>query len=94
LPKIAEGEDDILELLARGEIDLVINTPSHGRDKESDGFKIRRAASEQGVVCLTSPDTVRALYRILLKRDFSAIPILNYKDLENLRPWHNIEGSR
>jgi len=94
LPKIAEGEDDILELLARGEIDLVINTPSHGRDKESDGFKIRRAASEQGVVCLTSPDTVRALYRILLKEDFSAIPILNYKDLENLRPRHNIEGSR
>ena len=43
------------------EIDLVIDTPTQGRDKSRDGFLIRRTAIETGVNCLTSLDTAKAL---------------------------------
>ena len=42
-------------------IDLVIDTPTQGRDKSRDGFLIRRNAIETGVHCLTSMDTANAL---------------------------------
>jgi carbamoyl-phosphate synthase large subunit len=37
------GEDTIVELIARNEVDLVINTPS-GRSAMADGYEIRTAA--------------------------------------------------
>jgi carbamoyl-phosphate synthase large subunit len=51
----------ILDLLLGHEIDLVIDTPTQGRDKTRDGFLIRRTAIETGVTCLTSLDTANAL---------------------------------
>ena len=42
-------------------IDLVIDTPTQGRDKTRDGFLIRRTAIETGVNCITAMDTARAL---------------------------------
>ena len=46
-------------------IDLVIDTPTQGRDKSRDGFLIRRTAIETGVNCLTSLDTADALLKSL-----------------------------
>ena len=40
---------------------LIINTITRGKNVESDGFKMRRAAVENGVVCMTSLDTTQAL---------------------------------
>ena len=50
-----------MDLILGHEIDLVIDTPTQGRDKSRDGFLIRRTAIETGVNCLTSLDTARAL---------------------------------
>ena len=51
----------ILDLLLGHEIDLVVDTPTQGRDKSRDGFIIRRTSIETGVTCLTSLDTANAL---------------------------------
>ncbi len=50
-----------MSLLLGHKIDLVIDTPTQGRDKTRDGFMIRRTAIETGVTCLTSLDTANAL---------------------------------
>ena len=50
-----------MDLILGHKIDLVIDTPTQGRDKTRDGFMIRRTAIETGVNCLTSLDTARAL---------------------------------
>lgn len=57
-----DGESPtILDLLLGHEIDLVVDTPTQGRDKSRDGFVIRRMSIETGVTCLTSLDTANAL---------------------------------
>ncbi|MGF7185725.1 carbamoyl-phosphate synthase large subunit [Desulfitispora alkaliphila] len=61
IAKIGQETPDILDYIKRGEISLVINTFTRGKEPARDGFKIRRAAVENGVPCLTSLDTVRAL---------------------------------
>ena len=50
-----------MDLILGHKIDLVIDTPTQGRDKSRDGFLIRRTAIETGVNCLTSLDPARAL---------------------------------
>ena len=54
-----------MDLLLGHRIDLVINTPTQGRDKSRDGFLIRRTAIETGVNCITAMDTAYALVRSL-----------------------------
>jgi carbamoyl-phosphate synthase large subunit len=59
--KISESEDNLLNDVKSGRVDLIINTLNNGKNVESDGFKLRRAAVESGIPCLTSLDTVEAL---------------------------------
>ncbi|MDF2658152.1 MAG: carbamoyl phosphate synthase large subunit [Paenibacillus sp.] len=47
-----------------------VNKLSEG--PERDGFRIRREAVENGVVCMTSLDTVRALLHVLNTINFSS----------------------
>jgi len=58
--RINEEAPTLMDLLLDHQIDLVIDTPTHG-DKVKDGFVIRRTAIETGVNCLTSLDTADAL---------------------------------
>ena len=58
--RINEESPTLMDLLLEHQIDLVIDTPTHG-DKLKDGFLIRRTAIETGVNCLTSLDTADAL---------------------------------
>ena len=59
--KIAQESPNVMDLILGHKIDLVIDTPTQGRDKSRDGFLIRRNAIETGVHCLTSLDTANAL---------------------------------
>ena len=59
--KINQESPTVMDLILGHKIDLVIDTPTQGRDKTRDGFMIRRTAIETGVNCLTSLDTARAL---------------------------------
>ena len=55
--KITQESPNVLDLILGHKIDLVIDTPTQGRDKSRDGFLIRRNAIETGVHCLTAMDT-------------------------------------
>lgn len=61
----AETIEDPLELIRSGKVQLVINTPTRGKLAARPGFKIRRAAVEYRVPCLTSLDTAQALASVL-----------------------------
>ncbi|MDQ6810552.1 MAG: carbamoyl-phosphate synthase large subunit, partial [Actinomycetota bacterium] len=53
LNKIGEGSPHVLDWIERGDVDLVVNTPT-GVGARSDGYEIRRAAVMHGIPCLTT----------------------------------------
>ena len=59
--KITQESPNVMDLILGHKIDLVIDTPTQGRDKNRDGFLIRRNAIETGVYCITAMDTANAL---------------------------------
>ena len=59
--KISQESPTVMDLILGHKIDLVIDTPTQGRDKTRDGFLIRRTAIETGINCITAMDTARAL---------------------------------
>ncbi|WP_085524050.1 carbamoyl-phosphate synthase large subunit [Tuberibacillus sp. Marseille-P3662] len=63
--KVQDGQDTILDVIRQGRAQFIINTLTHGKQPARDGFKIRRKAVENGVVCLTSLDTGEALLGVL-----------------------------
>ena len=64
-----------MDLILGHKIDLVIDTPTQGRDKSRDGFLIRRNAIETGVYCITSLDTANALALSLETADGKLTPV-------------------
>ncbi len=62
--RVSQAHPNILDMIASGTVDLIINTPTRGRKHDSDGFRIRRSAVEHGVGCVTSVDTARALLTV------------------------------
>ena len=65
LEKIWEGAESIPNLVEAGKINLIINTPTKGKESSRDGFKIRRLAVECKIPCFTSLDTANALYEAI-----------------------------
>jgi carbamoyl-phosphate synthase large subunit len=53
LNKIAEGSPHVVDWIERGDVDLVVNTPT-GSGARTDGWEIRRAAVARGIPCLTT----------------------------------------
>ncbi|HEX8713962.1 MAG TPA: carbamoyl phosphate synthase large subunit, partial [Solirubrobacteraceae bacterium] len=51
--KIGEGSPHVVDWIERGDVDLVINTPT-GVGARTDGYEIRRAAVRHGIPCLTT----------------------------------------
>ncbi|WP_343209224.1 carbamoyl-phosphate synthase large subunit [Anaerolentibacter hominis] len=78
--KIEQDSPNLMDLLLGHEIDLVIDTPTQGRDKSRDGFLIRRVSIETGVTCLTSLDTANALLTSL-ETDASDITLVDIAQL-------------
>jgi carbamoyl-phosphate synthase large subunit len=76
--KLSEGNPNILDLIRNGEAHFVVNTLTKGKTPQRDGFRIRREAVENGIVCMTSLDTVKALLHMLETVNFSsrAMPAL------------------
>ena len=75
--KISQESPTVMDLILGHIIDLVIDTPTQGRDKSRDGFLIRRTAIETGVNCITAMDTARALVTSLenVREQFTLIDI-------------------
>lgn len=78
--KLSEGAPNILDLIRNGDAHFVVNTLTKGKTPERDGFRIRREAVENGIVCMTSLDTVRALLGMLEQLNFSSTAMPRLKD--------------
>lgn len=63
--KVHEHKADIIQMIKTGKINMVINTLTHGKEPERDGFKIRRATVEHAIPCLTSMDTAKEVLHVL-----------------------------
>jgi carbamoyl-phosphate synthase large subunit len=69
--KIGSEGTTLLDVIHRGEAQFIVNTLTKGKQIESDGFKIRREAVENGVPCLTSLDTADAILKVIESMNFS-----------------------
>ena len=66
LEKIGDGSNEIVESIRQGHIAYVINTSGLGTSGvNSDGYYIRKAATESNVTLFTSLDTVKVLLDVL-----------------------------
>ena len=80
--RIQEEAPTLMDLLLEHQIDLVIDTPTHG-DKVKDGFLIRRTAIETGVNVLTSLDTANALLSSLENADKNHLSVVDIATIAN-----------
>jgi carbamoyl-phosphate synthase large subunit len=82
--KLAEGSQEILQLIRSGGCAAVINTPTLGKTVDRDGFLIRRAAVEARVPCLTSLDTALAVVTALRASavSYEVAPLAEYRARE------------
>ncbi len=62
--KLAEGKPNLLDYFADHAVALVVNTPS-GKHARSDGGKIRAAAVQAGVPCLTTLEAATAAVKAI-----------------------------
>ncbi len=73
--RIGTRHPDIVDLIRQGRFDLVVNTITRGGRQESEGFLIRRAAVERGILCFTSLDTLRAAVTALKGRQQQSLSV-------------------
>ena len=64
LNKVGEGSPHVVDWIARGDVDLVINTPT-GSGARSDGWEIRRAAHARGIPAITTLSGGQAAIRAI-----------------------------
>ncbi|HEV8192538.1 MAG TPA: ATP-grasp domain-containing protein, partial [Ktedonobacterales bacterium] len=93
VPRISEDEAAISTLIRSRAVELVVNTITGGRGQIrdgieiQDGFRIRRAAVEAGIPCLTSLDTARAVVEALRDASgYEVLPFVEYRVHELVVP--------
>jgi carbamoyl-phosphate synthase large subunit len=78
--KIQEGAPNVVDWIDRGDVDLVINTPT-GTAARSDGYEIRRAAVARGVPCITTIAGGMAAVRGIAAARLGDPPVLSLQEL-------------
>ncbi|BAU27518.1 carbamoyl-phosphate synthase large subunit [Aneurinibacillus soli] len=78
--KVTEDAPNMLDIIREGEASFVLNTLTKGKLPARDGFRIRREAAENGVVCFTSLDTAHALLKVLEAITFTAESMPHFED--------------
>jgi carbamoyl-phosphate synthase large subunit len=85
LNKVGEGSPHVVDWIERGDVDLVVNTPT-GSGARTDGWQIRRAAVTRGIPCLTTLAAgVSAARAISSARQGGAPPVLCLQELHRGR---------
>ncbi|MEM3373196.1 MAG: carbamoyl-phosphate synthase large subunit [Candidatus Anstonellales archaeon] len=72
--------NNLFSLIKNKVLDIVINTPSKGNNEFSDGFKIRRAAIERNIPCITRIELAINLFNSLSKIKIKDISINELSD--------------
>ncbi|MEZ4572114.1 MAG: carbamoyl-phosphate synthase large subunit [Thermomicrobiales bacterium] len=85
--RIGMGEPDVLDVILDGTVSGVVNTPGHSESEVLDGFRIRRAAVEKGISCITSIDTARAVVEAMWKASeaFTVQPLPDYRKVVSVK---------
>ena len=78
--KIQDGSPHVRDWIDRGDVDLVINTPT-GTAARSDGYEIRRAAVARGVPCITTIAGGMAAARAIGAARFGEPPVISLQEL-------------
>ncbi|HEX2435165.1 MAG TPA: carbamoyl-phosphate synthase large subunit [Solirubrobacterales bacterium] len=78
--KIAEGSPHVVDYITRGEVDLVINTPT-GSGARSDGYEIRTAAVRRGIPCLTTMTGASAAARAIFAQRAGGAAVRSLQEL-------------
>ncbi|HZO37143.1 MAG TPA: carbamoyl-phosphate synthase large subunit [Solirubrobacteraceae bacterium] len=80
LNKIGEGSPHVVDWIVRGDVDIVINTPT-GSGARTDGWEIRRAAVAHGIPCLTTLSAGLSAARAIARAREGAPPVLSLQEL-------------
>jgi carbamoyl-phosphate synthase large subunit len=78
--KIHEGRPNVLDYLANGKIDLIVNTPS-GKGARTDEGRIRASAVSHGIPCITTLAGARAAVAALERLRQGTLPVYALQDL-------------
>ncbi len=84
--KIYEGENTIIDRIAGGGVDLIINTPM-GSVTRDDGYELRTAAVRHGVTYVT---TLAAAQALVAGMDVAASSGLDIVALQDLPQWEEV----
>ena len=85
LNKVSEGSPHVVDWIERGDVDLVVNTPT-GSGARTDGWEIRRAAVARGIPCLTTLAAgVSAARAVASARQHGPPPVLCLQELHRGR---------
>ncbi len=83
--KLGEGSPHVVDCIERGEVDLVINTPT-GAGARTDGYEIRSAAIARGIPCITTMSGAVAAARAIIAARRGAPPVVSLQELHRGRP--------
>ena len=72
--KVGSNSKNVISIIEQGEVQMVVNSLTSGKQPRSDGFRIRREAVEHGIACLTSLDTAEAIINVIESTTFTARP--------------------
>ena len=78
--KIQEGSPNVVDYIERGEVDMVINTPT-GSGARSDGYEIRSAATRRGIPCITTMTGASAAARAIGAQRGVATEVISLQEL-------------
>jgi carbamoyl-phosphate synthase large subunit len=80
--KVGEGSPHVVDWIERGDVDLVVNTPT-GSGARSDGWEIRRAAVSRGIPCLTTLSGGLAATRAIAAARAGEPPVTSLQELHS-----------
>jgi carbamoyl-phosphate synthase large subunit len=84
LNKVGEGSPHVVDWIERGDVDLVVNTPT-GSGARTDGWEIRRAAVARGIPCLTTLSGGLAAARAIAAARHGEPEVLSLQELHGGR---------
>lgn len=81
IDKVSENTDEnVVTWIERGEVDLVVNTPT-GSGARTDGWEIRRAAVAAGIPCLTTLSAGLSAARAIAAGSSGAAEVISLQEL-------------
>ncbi|HEX5191553.1 MAG TPA: carbamoyl-phosphate synthase large subunit [Solirubrobacteraceae bacterium] len=82
--KIQDGSPHVVDWIERGDVELVINTPS-GSGARADGYEIRAAAVARGIPCITTISGAMAAVRAIAAGRRAEPSVISLQDLHRRR---------